>query len=75
MRSVPPGVRRSRLVRLQDLRGSRSRVVPSSDTVSHVAQASSTQTFAHAQGSTIEHRSFLQVLGILVLALAFFGAS
>ena len=75
MRSVRPGVQRNLLVRLHDLRSSRSRAVRSSGTISPVAQESNTQTLAHAQGSTIPQRSILEVLGILVLALAFFGVS
>jgi hypothetical protein len=62
------------LVRLDRPLSLRSCSLRSSGVISRVAQESSTQSLAHAQGRQSQ-RSILEVLGILVLALAFFGAS
>ena len=66
MRNVHPGVRRKLLVRLRRPLRLRSCSLRSGGVISRVAQESNTQSLAHAQGLTIQQRSILQVLAILV---------
>jgi len=75
MASVPPHVRRNLFVGHHGPLSFRSCSLRSSGVLSRVAQASSTESLAHAQGSAIQPRPLLQVLSILVLACTLLGAS